>query len=91
MAKTKPTSRTKTKKFLRNSGTQHHYTNTGYTVKFGKYRGQLLQTLPREYIEWAVSEISDAELLLKFRAELAWRDWLGAKKNTNEKAQQKTA
>jgi hypothetical protein len=91
MAKTKSTSRTKTKKFLRNSGNQHHYTNKGYSIKFGKYRGQLLQTVPRDYIEWAVTEISAAELRLKFRAELAWRDWLGAKNNTNEKTQQKKA
>jgi hypothetical protein len=59
----------------------NQYTNKGYTIKFGKYRGQLIQTVPRDYIEWAVTEISDAELRLKFRSELAWRDWVGPKKH----------
>lgn len=71
----------KTKRPKQKPALAHQYTNKGYTIKFGKHRGQLIQTVPRDYIEWAVTEISDPELRLKFRAELAWRDWLYAKKH----------
>lgn len=58
---------------------QHHYTNKGYTMKFGQYRGQLIQTVPRDYIDWAAANITDPTLRLKFRAEIAWRDWIARK------------
>ena len=61
------------------------YTNQNYRLTFGKYKGQPINTVPADYLTWAIATVRDAEVKIRCRAELAWRSWY------EKKAQQKTA